>query len=57
MVTFIIIISILIIFIVLGLSIFAISSGYAYKHTVDEVDQDHLEKLEQLSKQKKEEQH
>lgn len=50
MITFYIVISILIILIILGLSIFAISSGYAYKHTVDEVDPDHLQKIEESNK-------
>jgi hypothetical protein len=31
-------ISIILVLIILGLTIFAISSGYNYKHTVDELD-------------------
>jgi hypothetical protein len=33
------VVSILLVLIVLGLTIFAISSGYNYKHTVDELDE------------------
>lgn len=42
---FVLAISIVLVLIILALTIFAISKGYAYKHTVDELDgsSDHLD--------------
>jgi hypothetical protein len=38
------VVSILLVLVVLGLTLFAISSGYKYKHTVDELDENQQSK-------------